>query len=272
MKIFISFDYEGLGGVSNWKETLGDTRFDQLATEQLNAFISGIKKNEETAEIYVADSHAKGNSIIWEQLPAKVFLIKGYPRRYYMVEGLKSGFSAFILFGYHAPAGEKGCMDHTYSSSTIYDIEINGRKVDEAYINTLVASHYNVPLKFVYTDSGGAEWMRDQFGNGLNVLESKDTISRFSAVMKPFELLLEQLKESGEKLMDNDGIILEKEKEYEVLIRFLDSNIAYAVQIVPGFEKVDARTARFRTEDVLELYRYIITATMVGSSVKDLYR
>ena len=101
-KIFISFDFEGLGGVTDWKETINDPRFCKLATEQINAFAEGIYTRHPDAEIVLCDSHSNGNNIIWEMLHPFIILIKGYPRVYYMIEGLNSSFTDFVLFG-HCP-------------------------------------------------------------------------------------------------------------------------------------------------------------------------
>jgi len=268
MKYFISFDYEGLAGVSNWKETMGNSRFNELATLQLNSFLKGIFKKDPEAEIVVADSHSSGENLIWEKLPEQVCLVKGYPRKYYMVEGLDTEFDSFILFGYHSPIGHKGNMDHSYSASSFYEIKINGQVVDEAFINTLVASYYKVPLKFFYADSASCEWMKNNISHQVLTLSSKVPISRFAAAMKPQQQILNELEQAGEKTVHESGFVFQLPDKFDCQIKLADTNLAYCCAIVPGITEVDPRTISFTAKDPLELYRYIMTLVMVCGAAK----
>lgn len=272
MKYFISFDYEGLAGVTNWQETYSDNRFNELATEQINAFLKGIYKTEPDAEVVIADSHAFGNNLIWEKLIGSTRLIKGYPRTYYMIEGLDSSFDGLIFFGYHAPAGVAGNMDHTYSSSSFYSIEINGKTVSEACINSMVAAHYGVPLQFVFTDDITAKWLHENVSQEITVLESKKAISRYAADNPSYQVILEKLFKAGKQLSSNPKYTYPKSKKYSCKIELMDSNIAYACGMVPGIEMLDARTVIFETDEILILYRYLMTLVMVASSVNNLYK
>ncbi len=272
MKYYISFDFEGLAGITNWQETLGQTRCEELATEQLNAFLSGLYETEPEAKVVVADSHAYGVNLHWDKLAGNTKLIKGFPRKYYMVEGLDETFDGLILFGYHAPAGFKGNMDHTYSSSSIYSMEINGKIVSEADINTIIASYYKVPLKFVYCDDGAAEWLKTSISPNIPLLISKRSISRFAAEIPSFQQILNDLVRAGKELPACSGFKFPVEKEYVCRIQMIDSCIAYACSIVPGIKEIDARTIEFRCSDPLTMYRYLITVTMVSGSVRDLYK
>jgi len=268
MKYFISFDFEGLAGVSNWKETIGNARFNQLATDQLNKYIQGILNKDPKAEIVVADSHSSGENLIWEDLPEQVCLVKGYPRTFYMVEGLDAEYDAFILFGYHSPIGHEGNMDHTYSASSFYEVKINGQIVDEAFINTLVASYYNVPLKFFYADSASCEWLKSNISHQVLTLSSKIPISRFAAAMKPLKQVLHELEKAGETTVQESGFLFQLPEKFKCEVKLADSNLGYSCAIVPGITIVDARTISFEAKDPLELYRYIITLVMVCGAAK----
>ncbi len=272
MKYFISFDYEGLAGVTNWQETYGNTRFNELATEQMNAFLKGVYEIEPNAEIVIADSHANGDNLIWEKLVGNTKLIKGYPRTYYMIEGLNESFESLILFGYHAPAGTGGNMDHTYSSSSFYTVEINGKTVSEACINAMTAAHFGVPLQFVYTDDVTKKWLHENVSPKITVLESKKAISRYAAEIPSQTEILEKLFLAGKKLSSNPKYLYPKSEKYSCKIQLIDSNIGYACGMVPGVQLIDARTLIFETGEMLTLYRYLMTLCMAASSVKNLYR
>jgi D-amino peptidase len=272
MKYYISFDYEGLAGVTNWQETLGDDRFNELATEQMNAFLKGIYDTEPDAEVVIADSHADGGNLLWEKLVGNAKLIKGYPRTYYMIEGLDESFDNLILFGYHAPVGVGGNMDHTYSSSCFYSVQINGKLVSEACINAMTATQFNVPLQFVYGDDVTAKWLHENVSNEITVLESKKAISRYAAEIPSQQEILEKLFVAGKNLKSNPKYFYPKSDNYSCKIQLIDTNIAYACGMVPGIKMLDARTINFETDNMLDPYKYLMTLFMVASSVKNLYK
>ncbi len=258
-KIFISFDFEGIGGVTDWKETDNDSRFNELATEQINAFTEGILEIHPNAEILLCDSHNTGQNIIWEQLNPAVILIKGYPRIYYMIEGLDESFTDFVLFGYHSPIGQKGNMDHSYSGSAVHNITINGKLVGEAEINMLVASYYNVPLRFYYADSEAVNWMKNITSDETDYLVSKEPISRFSAKLVPHKKNLSNLREAGKSFTNCTGFLYPEEELYKMTIELSDSALAYACHVIPGVEIVDTRTISVIAENPLVLYKYLMT-------------
>ncbi|MDP8233149.1 MAG: M55 family metallopeptidase, partial [Candidatus Zophobacter franzmannii] len=165
MKYFISFDFEGIAGVTFWRETEGDKRYEKLATEQLCQYMRGIKEADPEAEIVLCDSHNDGNNIHWEMMPKFVKLVRGYPRTYYMIEGLDSTFDKLILFGYHSPIGGGGMMDHSYSASSIYEMKVNGQIMDEALINSYLASEMGVPTACYYGDDIGVKFAKEHFPN-----------------------------------------------------------------------------------------------------------
>ncbi|MBN2460155.1 MAG: M55 family metallopeptidase [Candidatus Cloacimonetes bacterium] len=271
-KYFISFDYEGLAGITNWQETLDNERCRELATDQLNAFLRGVFRSEPEAAFTIVDSHHLGNNLYWERLIGNVSLVKGYPRHFYMMEGIDASYNGLILFGYHAPAGQPGNMDHTYSSASIFQIRINDREVDEASINAMLASHYQVPLLFVYTDDKGAEWMKKSISSGIEFLVAKTAIGRYAARMKPYAITMAELEESGERLGEQKGFLFPQEESYLCRIILIDSNIAYAVQNIPGIQARGSREIEFEADSMILLYKYLMTIIYVASSVRNLYK
>jgi D-amino peptidase len=272
MKYYISFDYEGLSGVTNWRETYDNQRFNELATAQINAFLEGIYQTVPEAEVVIGDSHANGDNLIWEKLEGNTRLIKGYPRTFYMIEGLDESFDSLILFGYHSPAGTSGNMDHTYSSSSFFSIEINGKTVSEACINAMTAGEDGVPLQFVYTDDITAKWLHENVSEEIEILIAKNAISRFAADNPPYQKILEKLFNAGKNLASYPKYFYPKSEKYSCKITCTDTNIAYACAMVPGVEFLDARTLIFESKDMHILYRYLMTLCMVAGSVKNLYR
>ncbi|HPN92736.1 MAG TPA: M55 family metallopeptidase, partial [Rectinema sp.] len=159
MKVFISVDMEGIHGAVSWSDMEGNghqTVYEN-AWKELSWIVEGInrsKYNDEIREICICDSHARGEGIPFRSFgDSRVTLIRGYPRPFYMLEGLDESFDLLMLVGYHAKIGAlHGLMDHSYSSSCIYCVRLNGQEMSEADINGMLASHYGVPICFVSGD------------------------------------------------------------------------------------------------------------------------
>lgn len=271
MKVYISFDFEGIAGVSFWKETDGDLRWNKLATNQLKSFINGIKNKNKNAEIYISDSHSFGNSLLWEELEG-VKIIRGWPRVFYMVEGLDNSFTDLVLFGYHTSPSNYGMMDHTYSSSSYYNIKINGVVVDEARINSYLASEYNVPLSFIYGDKQTVQ-TAPGFPNDIDYLISKEAISRFCGIMEPQNEILDLLFLKGEKLGEKRKLIIPEkqinDKIYPLFceIEFVDSARAKIASILPYVNLVSSRKIEFYSEDMKHFYKTLNAISLMCYSV-----
>ncbi len=267
MKVYISFDFEGMGGVAFWKETNHNAKYEELVTKQVLAFCNGITERNPECKIVLADSHNYGDNLLWELLPDNVELIKGYPRKFYMMEGIDNTFTHFALLGYHSRVGGGGMMDHTYSGSSIYEIKINDTIVDEALINSYLASERGVKLNFVFGDDVTCAYLKEYCPNTA-YLVSKEAISRFSGKMKPYHQLLQELKEEGRKLVDNEGSLIKPELPMRAEITLMDSSRAYICSVIPGVELSEPRKITFSCQSAEEFYRYLCTVTGMCYSAK----
>ena len=271
-KLFMSNDFEGLAGITNWLEVKPTIHTKELATEQVNAFLKGIYFSHPDAEVLICDAHNTGDNLIYENLIGNTSIIKGYPRKFYMMQGLDSSFDGYVLFGYHSPIGHYGNMDHTYSASSIYNIYINDKRVDEATINMIYASYFQIPLLGIFADSASCTWLKENVSDTIFTIESKQPISRFAAKLEPFHTVLERLYQAGKNIFHQTGYLYPISDSYQLDIDFVDTAIAYSVQIIPGVESSSPRSIRIITKDQMELYQYLMTIIMIASSVKNLYK
>ncbi|MCX8058945.1 MAG: M55 family metallopeptidase [Spirochaetes bacterium] len=271
MKVYISFDFEGIAGVAFWRETDNDMKWNKLATEQLKAFINGIKNKNKDAEIIVSDSHSFGSSLLWEELDG-VKLIRGWPRVYYMIEGIDDTFTDLVLFGYHTSPSENGMMGHTYSSSSFYTIKINEEIVDEARINSYFASEFNVPLSFIYGDKQTIE-TAPGYPDSIEYCISKDSISRFCGIMNPKNEILSLLYKKGEDLGKKRKIIYPKRNDKGEIyplnceIEFLDTARAKLASILPYVRLIEPRKIQFFSENMKHFYRTLNAISLICYSV-----
>ncbi|MGQ9701940.1 MAG: M55 family metallopeptidase [bacterium] len=266
INVFISFDLEGISGISSWKEMKKDSpdflRIRKIATEEVNAAIRGVKKSEfDIGEILICDSHASGENLLIDELEPGIHLIKGTQRNYYMMEGLNERFDVVFFIGYHAMVGTiAGMMDHSFSSSLIYNIKINGMDVGETEINAGVAGYYGVPVGLVSGDDKLIKEVRKFLGKQVETVVSKYSISRFCAscrhpadVEKELELRSQWAIKKIKSLKPfKFGSPINAE------IDMINSALGDAIKSLPGLKRVTARKFLFKSKDILEFYRYLM--------------
>lgn len=266
LNIFISFDLEGISGVTSWKEMRKDSpdlmRIRRIATEEVNSAIRGVKKSGmEIGEILICDSHASGENLLIDELEPGINLVKGTQRNYYMMEGLNENFDIVFFIGYHAMAGtESGMMDHSYSSSVISNIKINGEYVGESEINAGIAGHYSVPLGLVSGDDKLAQEIKKFFGTQVEIVITKQSISRFCAkcrhpidVQKEIELKAERAVKKMKKLKP-----FKFRYPINAEVEMINSLFGDAIKSLPGLKRVSARRFVFKSKDILEFYRQLM--------------
>ena len=270
--VFISFDIEGISAVTSWREIRKNShdlhRMRKLATQEVNAAIRGIRNSgKKTGVITVCDSHAAGENILIEDLEPGVNLVKGTPRKYYMMQGISKEYDLAFFIGYHAMAGTKhGGMEHTYSSQSVYNVKINGQYVGETEINAALAGHYRVPLGLVTGDNTLITEVTKFFGKEVETVVTKKGVSRFAAqcrhpkdVHKEIEIKAARALKKIKKLK-----IFRFKLPLRAEVDLSTSLIADMVELIPGVKRIDGRRLRFRAQDILEFYRILRLVCSLG--------
>lgn len=154
MRVYISVDMEGIGGVAALDQVVrggfGYPRAQELMTAETNAAIEGVFEGGAT-EVFVNDSHGTMDNLIHELLDPRARYLFGTPKALCMAEGLTPDFDVALFVGYHAPAGGKGVLAHTFSSH-FTSVRVNGQVASEASINALLAATRGVPLGLITGD------------------------------------------------------------------------------------------------------------------------
>ena len=264
MKLYISIDMEGIWGLTSWKEP--KEKIAELMTQELNLVLNCIKKYTKNPEIVVADSHSQGDNLIVSKLPDDVSIIRGFPRNYYMMEGLDNSFDGVLFIGYHAPVGMiPGQMDHSYSSSTFYEVSINGKKVGEAEINGMLAGYYGVPVILISGDDVLENFSKPFFPKTQFVI-TKRAISRYSAQMIPYKSLVEQYEKAIKNALESIKNIkpFELTPPFTIELEVTDTNAAYLISQIPGAVLVNGRKVSFSSTSFLEIYRFLMVSAYLG--------
>lgn len=270
MKIFISIDMEGISGLTYWKEK--EERISSFMTEELLSVIEGILEVDEDAEILVSDSHSYGRNIDIKRLPRNVKLISGFPREFYMVQGIDESFDTGMFIGYHAPAGVKDAeMDHTYSSSSLYEVRINNMVVGEAEINGALLGEYSVPVVLISGDDKLKEFSKTHFKETQFVV-TKRSLGRFAVELFPIEEVHRELKEKAKlAIMSRDHVKpFLFEKPIRIEIKFLDTLKAELANLIPSSRRVDGRTVLFESNSIRDVYKFLMASALIASYSKNL--
>ncbi|MGE4583636.1 MAG: M55 family metallopeptidase [Sphaerochaeta sp.] len=267
MKVFISTDMEGIEGISSWNEmTTKEGWCASQLKQELSYVIDALTEQADVEEICICDSHSRGENLVYGSFGhPEVTHIKGYPRHSYMMEGLDASFDAVFLLGYHASIGSlRGGMDHSYSSSCIYEIRLNGQAVGEVEINAYYAGLFNVPVCLV----SGDDVLQSQLESFLPVpyVRTKEGLARYAAKMYSPEKVKQSFAEQVQAFLDRRGTFEAKKLEGPITLEVdvTTTVIADAVAIVPGLERIAGRTVRYCSESYDDVFHMILTIAMFG--------
>ncbi|GAB1432336.1 M55 family metallopeptidase [Spirochaetota bacterium] len=273
MKIFISTDMEGVGGLPSWSDMEGPSRAANYALAHrelswmVNAMLSS-EKGSQIEEICICDSHSRGEGIPYGLFgDSRVNHIRGFPRTYYMMQGLDESYDLAFLYGYHAKIGsERGGMDHSYSASAIYRVMINGKEVGEVEINSLLAGFYGVPVGLISGDDVLETELEGFFNSKPVFIRTKEGIGRFSAKMYPPERLEPLFRKGAVAAINsvNSFKAVQAPKSTKLKIELVSTVIADAVSVIPGLHRTGGRSVEYKSSDFRDIYRMINSIAMLG--------
>ncbi len=275
INVFISFDIEGISALSSWREVKKDSpnleRMHRIATQEVNAAVRGVRESgKPIGTITICDSHASGENLLIEELEPGVTLVRGTPRKYYMMHGISKEYDAVFLIGYHAMAGTRaGGMDHTYSSASIYRVKIDGEPVGETEINAALAGYYGVPVVLVSGDDTLVKEVRKFLGKSVETVIAKRGISRSAAQCRHPEDVQKEISVKAARAVHKARKI--KPFRFRTPIRaeinLADSLVADAVEMIPGIKRTDGRKILFRAKNILEFYSTLRLVYSLGMYV-----
>lgn len=275
MRIYISADMEGIAGITSEEQTnpVGQPEYAyscELMTGEVRAACEGAAQAGAT-EILVNDSHWNMRNIIHEKLPPDVRLIRGSAKPLSMNQGLEAGWDYAAYVGYHAAGGTRDAvLDHTYTDATIYTAHINGEPCSEARINAAVAGSYGVPVIFLSGDQNACADARS-FLPWAETVEVKRAIGRFAASSLSPERARSAIKAGVVKAITEARN--RKAKPYaftqpvSLELTFTYTSKADVASLLPGSERISARTIRFVHEDYLTVFKAFRALVALGASV-----
>ena len=259
LKIFISVDMEGIGGIgTSAMTTTGGKDYEtgrQLMTNEVNAVVSAIFESG-PATIVVNDSHGDMQNLLHVQLDPRVEFIQSNIKPLGMVQGLDDSFDGIIFIGYHAMAGtEGGFLAHT-GSSTVKGLWLNGVEVGEGGLNTYFASSLGVPLILASGDRTFTEEIKKL--TTTRTVTTKEAIGNNAAKLIHPDMVTKELKtqtKAALKEIKKAKPLTQEPIEFKVKVDV--PTRADVAMSIPGMKRVDGYTVSYQAKNMEQAYKLI---------------
>lgn len=260
MKFFISTDLEGVATITGVPgEPLNrDCKQYELArkmlTQEVNAAIDGLASAGDV-EIIVEDGHGDGTSNLhYDELRRGVKILSGVPRPRRLTS-VDESFAGVLLIGYHPMAGvENGVLSHTFSSTAIHNMWLNGRLVGEIGLTAAQAGSLGVPVIFVSSCKAGVQEAKEWIP-GVRTVAVKEGLGRNCALsLHPEDAaakIRETVKRAVAKLSDIKPVRIAP--PYELKVEYKLEHMAEQEAKATAWKRVDARTILRRSDDLFKL-------------------
>jgi D-amino peptidase len=270
MRVFISFDMEGVAGIVDWSQCrAGEHGYAEgraLLLGEVNAAIDGALAGGAT-EIVCNDSHGAMNNLNPADLHGRSAYIAGRHKPLYMMEGLDGTFDAVFFVGYHGSiSGSSSVLSHTYNPSVISRVSLNGVECGESGINGLVALGHEVPVALVTGDQVTMS-EAEPFFAGAEQVPVKGSITRFAAAqLHPEEArsLIRAGAAAAVRRVASGAVGLPSiTLPARLDVEFQTADMAQVASWVKGAEQSGTRSVRISADDPVAVYRSFVAVTYI---------
>jgi D-amino peptidase len=268
VKVFVSFDMEGVAGIVDWSQCrAGEPGYQEgrkLLLGEVNAAIDGAIAGGAT-EIVCNDSHGTMFNVDPAALHGKAVYVSGRHKPLYMMQGLDTSADAVFLVGYHGSiSGESSVLSHTYNPQVFSHVELNGHRVGESGINALVALAHGVPVALITGDQHTmAE--ADPFLADAERVAVKESVTRFGAVNLHPETACAMISEGARRAVERAATMAPPAIELPATldVHLQTADMAELACWVRGVDRTGLRGVRISGEDPLAMYRAFVGITYI---------
>jgi D-amino peptidase len=268
MKLFISFDMEGVAGITDWSQCRPPGRpYEEgraLLLGEVNAAIDGALAAGAT-EIICNDSHGAMNNLDPAALHGRAMYVAGRHKPLYMMEGMDASVDAVFFVGYHGSiSGASSVLSHTYNPSVISKASLNGTECGESGINALVALACRAPVALITGDQQTVT-EGDPFLKEAERVMVKESITRFAATQAHPLTARELIRNGAEKALRRldhippPDIALPARLDVEVQT----ADMAQVASWVKGVERTGTRHVTIQGDDPLGVFRSFVALTYI---------
>lgn len=268
MKVFISFDMEGVAGIVDWSQCRPPGQpYEEgrrLLLGEVNAAIDGALAAGAT-EIVCNDAHGAMANLDPEQLHGRATYVSGRHKPLYMMQGCDSSADAVLFVGYHGSiSGESSVLSHTYNPSVISRVRLNGTDTGESGINALVAVATQTPVVLISGDQQTVAEGAPFFPSAQQVVV-KESLTRFAASSAHPEAARELIRAGAEAAVKRAASMplpdIALPATLDVDLQTAD--MADVASWVKGAERTGTRTVRITGGDPLGVYQSFVALTYI---------
>ena len=270
MKILISADLEGVSGVvhpdqvsplgSLYKETL------MRWAQELNSIVAGLREGG-AKNIVINDAHNHMRNLNNSLIP-NASVISGWQKPFSMVSTVDEGYDACFFVGYHAMAGSRSTLSHTYRPRIIKQVYLNKILVGETGLNAALAGFYNVPVALISGDEEVCIEAQRLLGNQIVTVQTKRGLSRYSALSYPLEITLRNLKDGATKaLKEKDNWKVYKvTSPCTISVVFSEPNHADACELIPNVKRIADNQVEFTSQLYPNVFKCFLAMGALAAS------
>ena len=263
LRIFVSVDMEGIGGIGTGAMTSSGGKDyatgRELLTEEVNAVVSAIYAHTPDAEILVNDSHGDHQNALHTRLDPRVTYIQGSIKPLGMVQGLDASFDGVIFVGYHAMAGDPdGFLAHTGTGS-VKGLWLNDVEVGEGGMNAAFAGSHGVPVILAAGDSAATAELGGLLDTETVTTKTAETpaAARLVHPERVRAMLREGTTRALDRLASGGFDAFDVGSPVRIRMRFASTTHVDILMSIPGISKVDGFTVAYTAENADEAYRLI---------------
>lgn len=262
MKVYVSFDMEGVTGVCDWDQVnmahADYPRHRAQLVREVRAACEGALAAG-ASRVLVKDAHESGRNVDGGELPAPVELVSGWSGHpLNMVQELSAEFDAAVFIGYHAYASSGGNpLAHSFSSKKVASMRLNGALASEYLICAHAAELFSVPVVFVSGDASLCAHVAEHAPACRTVTTMRGAGP--SVISRHPEQTVAEIRAGVEAALraDLQACRLPHSEEYRLELSLRDRLTAYRGAFYPGVEALDENTLAFVTRDFFEILRMI---------------
>ncbi len=278
MRVYISVDMEGIGGIGHPHPTdPADRRYPtsvDLMVGEANAAIAGALAAGAT-DILVNDSHWNMYNLLPAALDPSARVLQG-EKAWSMVAGAQPAadgapaFDVALFVGYHARAGHPtGTIAHTYTGRPV-ETRLDGRPTGEYGFNALVLGAWGIPVGMVAGDDGLAGEVEAWLPWAERVIV-KTVDGGHSAISVHPTVACDRVRAGAERAVRRAAAgeleLLRIEPPVVIEIDYAKGVVADFAAIVPGAERIGDRGVRYTSDDPVTAFRGFLAGNRVASTV-----
>jgi D-amino peptidase len=271
MRILVSADMEGATGVTCGADVVPGTeqwqRFRRLFTGDVNACAAGLFDGGAT-DVLVNEAHSSQRNLLLEDLDERCRMLTGRHKPLSMMQGVDSGVDGVVFLGYHAGAGARGVLAHTYLENSIVGVWLDGVAAGEGTLNAALAAEHGVPVLLVSGDDLACADAELYAPDAVRVAV-KEHVSRYAAICLPPARTAGLLAVGARAAMAKAGRRAGAVGGHRIEVEFDAAHLADAAAVVPTVELVDVRRISFEAASMTAAMKAFKTVTAIAAGAAE---